>query len=263
MTENGARLSVPGRATIRSPIAPMYLEPFVRSTQVSQRLNGHEVEVLDEQEEWYRVRGGDGYEGWIHWGFLSPAPSRGSRQSATFTRVSLGCTTATADGGRRALPLGARLSPGETVKSGEAIAESELPARFPRDARAIVRSAQTLFEGAPYLWGGITPWGADCSGFVQTVFGLHGVALPRDAWQQSESGDKAGSLEQLDAADLAFFSDRDDKRVTHVAIAMGEGRLVHLALGRGGFATENTRDPNDPYVAKLRERFLRARRVLL
>src|SRR5262249_53458254 len=68
---NGARLSVPGAATVRSPIAPMYLEPFVRSTQVSQRLCGHEVELLEVQDEWYRVRGADGYEGWIHWGFLS------------------------------------------------------------------------------------------------------------------------------------------------------------------------------------------------
>jgi len=148
------------------------------------------------------------------------------------------------------------------VKSGEAIESTELPARFPRDAVAITRSAQLLFEGAPYLWGGITPWGADCSGFVQTIFGLHGVALPRDAWQQSESGTEAGAFDKLEAADLAFFSDREDKRVTHVAIALGSGSLVHLALGRGGFARENLRDARDPYVAKLRERFLRSRRVL-
>lgn len=262
MGSNGARLSVPGRATVRSPIAPMYLEPFVASTQVSQRLNGHELELIDSQDEWYRVRGTDNYEGWIHWGFLSPLPNAGSRQSATITRVSLGCTTTTPDGGRRALPLGAHLSPGESLASGDAIEQTELPSRFPRDAAAIVRSAQTLFEGSPYLWGGITPWGADCSGFVQSIFGLHGVALPRDAWQQSESGREAGELQNLEAADLAFFSDREDKRVTHVAIALGKGRLVHLALGRGGFAKENVHDPRDPYVAKLRERFLRARRVL-
>jgi cell wall-associated NlpC family hydrolase len=240
----------------------MYLEPYVRSTQVSQRLCGHELDLLEEQDEWYLVRGVDGYEGWIHWGFLSPLPRAGARQSASVTRISLGCVTTTAGGGRRALPLGARLSPGEVVKTGEAIEQTELAARFPRDAGAITRSAQSLFEGAPYLWGGITPWGADCSGYVQTVFGLHGVPLPRDAWQQSESGGDAGALDRLEAADLVFFSDREDKRVTHVAIALGGGHLVHLALGRGGFARENLRDARDPYVAKLRERFLRARRVL-
>ena len=262
MTGNGARLTVPGRATVRSPVAPMYLEPYVASTQISQRLNGHELELLEKQDEWYRVRGVDGYEGWIHWGFLSPLPRAGSRQSGGMARVSLGCVTTTPGGGRRALPLGARLSPGEVVKSGEALDQTELGTRFPRDAGAITRSAQSLFEGAPYLWGGITPWGADCSGFVQSIFGLHGVPLPRDAWQQSESGTDAGGLDELGAADLAFFSDREDQRVTHVAVALGAGHLVHVALGRGGFARENLRDARDPYVAKLRERFLRGRRVL-
>jgi gamma-D-glutamyl-L-lysine dipeptidyl-peptidase len=259
---SGARLTVPGRATVRSPIAPMYIEPWVASAQISQRLSGHDVELLEEQDDWYRVRGVDGYEGWIHWGFLSPAPSSASRRSAQVTRISLGCVTKTAAGTRRALPLGARLSPEEVVKTGEAVDETQLGIRFPREAVAITRAAQELFEGAPYLWGGITPWGADCSGFVQTIYGLHGVPLPRDAWQQSQSGTEAGALDDLRPADLAFFSDRDDKHVTHVAIALGGRRLVHLALGRGGFAVENLKDGTDPYVAKLKERFLRARKVL-
>ena len=255
-------LTVPGRATVRAPIAPMYGDPFVASVQISQRLSGHEVELLDEQDDWYLARGVDGYEGWIHYGFLSPPPQPNSGRSGEVPRISLGCQTRTPNGTRRRLPLGARLSPEELVKTGEAVNEVELPNRFPRDAVAITRSAQELFESAPYLWGGITPWGADCSGFVQTIYGLHGVALPRDAWQQAETGAEAGPLMSLNPADLAFFSDREDKRVTHVAIALGGKRLVHLALGRGGFAHENLDDKDDPYVGKLKERFLGARRVL-
>lgn len=257
---SGARLSVPGRAIVRSAIAPMYLEPHVRSTQVSQRLSGHGVELLDEEEDWYRVRGEDDYEGWIHWGFLSPAPE--SPNGHPPARMSLGCQVESARRGRRALPLGARLAHDETVTSGEAIDDAEQRTRFPTDAVAITRSACTLFESAPYLWGGVTPWGADCSGFAQAVFALHGVALPRDAWQQSESGRDAGELDALLPADLVFFSDREDQRVTHVAVALGDRKLVHLALGRGGFAIEDLSDAGDPYVAKLRERFLHARRVL-
>jgi cell wall-associated NlpC family hydrolase len=204
----------------------------------------------------------DKYEGWIHRGFLSPEPTSGARRSAGNQRVSLGCVTRSPSGGMRSLPLWARLSPEEVVKSGEVVNHADLATRFPRDARAIVQSAQVLFEGAPYLWGGITPWGADCSGFVQTIFALHDVPLPRDAWQQSEAGSDAGPLEDLRAADLVFFTDRDDRRVTHVAIALGNAKLVHLALGRGGFARENLADGRDAYVHKLRERFLRARRVL-
>jgi cell wall-associated NlpC family hydrolase len=258
-----AGLSVPGHAVVRSPIAPMYAEPHVASVQVSQRLAGHEVELLESQDsDWYLARGVDLYAGWIHRGFLSPAPSGGSRGSAQVPRISLGCVTRDNTGARRALPLGARLGPVEIVKSGEVVDLTALESRFPRDATAITRSAQELFQGTPYLWGGITPWGADCSGFVQSIFALHGVPLPRDAWQQSSTGSDAGVLRDLRTADLAFFSDRSDRHITHVAIALGGNRLVHLALGRGGFAVERLDDVKDAYVAKLTERFLHARRVL-
>ena len=255
-------LTAPGRARVRAPIAPMYAEPNVTSAQLSQKLAGHDVDLLEEQDDWFLVRGSDAYEGWMHRGFLSPAPSATARGSVQMVRISLGCVAGNPSGTRRSLPLGAQLSPEETVKGGEFVNETDLSTRFPTTAVAITRSAQEFFQGAPYLWGGITPWGADCSGFVQTIFGLHGVKLPRDAWQQLEVGRDAGALDELETADLAFFTDRDDRRATHVAIALGKGRLVHLALGRGGFATENLGDKRDAYVQKLRERFLRARRVL-
>jgi hypothetical protein len=250
--------TVPGLAIVRAPIAPMYSEPHVASIQISQRLAGHDVELLEEQDDWFLSRGIDGYEGWIHRGFLSDAAS----PSENGVRISLGCVTQSAGNGRRALPLGARLSPEEELRSGEAIDQSELASRFPRQAVAITGSADVLFEGTPYLWGGVTPWGADCSGFVQTIFGLHGVHLPRDAWQQSETGNDAGKLDDLQPADLAFFTDREDRRVTHVAIAAGERRLIHVALGRGGFARETLANTTDGYVMKLRERFLKSKRVL-
>jgi cell wall-associated NlpC family hydrolase len=135
--------------------------------------------------------------------------------------------------------------------------------QFPPDEGAITRSAQLYFEGTSYLWGGVTPWGADCSGLVQTVFWLHGIQLRRDAWQQAEQG-APGESDLLAArkGDLLFFSDRVDGHITHVAIALGNQRLVHLALGRGGYAVDNLADERDPYVAKLRDRFVKARRVL-
>jgi gamma-D-glutamyl-L-lysine dipeptidyl-peptidase len=255
-------LEAPGRAIVRAPIAPMYAEPYVASIQISQRLAGHPVELLEAQDDWFLARGVDKYEGWIHHGFLSPEPDSSARRSSQVVRVSLGCVAKNPGGTRRSLPLGARLSPEEIVTSGQAVNQLELANRFPSDAVAIIRSAQDFFQGTSYLWGGVTPWGADCSGFVQSIYGLHGVALPRDAWQQSESGSEAGALLDLKAADLAFFSDREDRRVTHVAISLGHCRLVHLALGRGGYATENLNDSGDAYVAKLRERFLQAKKVL-
>jgi cell wall-associated NlpC family hydrolase len=95
------------------------------------------------------------------------------------------------------------------------------------------------------------------------VFSLHGLQLPRDAWQQAELGTDAGrDVGELQAGDLLFFSDRSDKRVTHVGIALGDRRMVHLALGRGGYAIERLANRADPFVTKLRDSFLFARRML-
>jgi hypothetical protein len=255
--------SDPTRAAVRTPLAPMFAEPRVASAQISQLVAGRTVELCEKRDDWYRVIGPDEYEGWLHRGYLAPMPDDNARHSGRLSRISLGCVTTDGQGGRRSMPLGALLAPEERVKSGEAIDAAELALRFPTEAGAITRSAQQFFEGTSYLWGGVTPWGADCSGIVQAIFSLHGVQLRRDAWQQAEQG-APGDDELLDArmADLLFFSDRVDRHITHVAIALGERRLVHLALGRGGYALEKLDDERDPYVAKLRERFVKARRVL-
>jgi cell wall-associated NlpC family hydrolase len=133
---------------------------------------------------------------------------------------------------------------------------------FPPDANAIVASATGLFQGTYYQWGGITPWGADCSGMVQTVYALHGIKLLRDAWQQATQGVLIeGGLSDLRPADLLFFSDRDDGNITHVAMAVSAKQLVHLGLGRGGHCLESLVDP-DPYVEQLLRNFRFARRIL-
>jgi cell wall-associated NlpC family hydrolase len=252
-----------GRAVVRTPFAPMFAEPQVASAQISQLVSGRMVDLLEQRDDWYWVRGPDEYEGWLHRGYLAPVPDQGARQSGGLDRVSLGCITSDGAGGRRAMPLGALLTRDERVKSGEVIDVAEQPARFPPEAGAITRSAQMYFEGTSYLWGGVTPWGADCSGLVQTVLALHGVQLRRDAWQQAEQGAPLDA-DPLHArtGDLLFFSDRVDGHVTHVAISLGNGRLVHAALGRGGYAVENLHDDRDAYVRKLLERFVKARRVL-
>jgi hypothetical protein len=242
----------------------MHAEPGVTSPMISQQLAGHRVDVADIEGEWVRAWGPDRYDGWIHQGFLireDGAPTEGAH-AATAMRVSLGCI---ADDGRgpRALPLRALLGPGETVRSGDVLPGVHVRKRFPREPEAITRTAQEFFHGTSYLWGGVTPWGADCSGLVQSSFALHGVTLPRDAWQQSQAGEDAGrDISTLRPADLLFFSDREDHHVTHVGIALGGSRMVHLALGRGGYRIERLDERGNSYVAKLRERFLFARRVL-
>ncbi len=250
---------------VRVSVAPVYGVPRAGSEQVTQALAGHPVERLDagEREPWLQVRLRDGYEGWMHRGYLSESDSTASPNGSGPTRLSLGCVVRDAFGTRRALPLGAWLDAAAVVESGEVVERGEMAQRFPLSAAAAAHTACTRFEGTPYEGGGLTPWGADCSGLVQTVFGLHGIALPRDARAQAECGESiaAGTpLGELAAGDLAFFSDRDDGRITHVAIALGTSRLVHLGLGRGGYAIENLAAP-DAYARALLSRFRWARRV--
>ena len=241
-------------------VAPMLSEPHVSSAQVSQQLAGHVVSVIEDQSDWLLVRGRDDYEGWMHRGYLSATDTAGDDRDR---RISLGCVVASPDGAVRSLPLRALVAPGDRVESGEAVPGHEVALRFPTDAIAICRSAVALYVGTSYQWGGVTPWGADCSGLVQSVFALHGVPLPRDAWQQARAGRDAGrDLLACNPADLLFFSDRPDAHITHVGIALGDGGLVHLALGRGGYAVERLDDEGNEYVRKLRSRFLFARSVL-
>jgi hypothetical protein len=252
-------LSTADRLTVRSAIAPLLAEARIAAPLTSQLLAGDVVHLVDGRGDWLLVRGADEYEGWTHIGYLMAC----SGAEITW-RISLGCQVQEADGAVRALPLGARVAPGVEVTDGLVIAADARAARFPRDGEAIARSAATLFTGASYQWGGVTPWGVDCSGLVQRVFALHGVPLPRDAWQQAEAAlqveeDAAADHEP---ADLLFFSDREDRRITHVGVALGDGRMVHSALMRGGVHIERL-DAGEPYVARLRAQCTGVHRVRL
>lgn len=244
----------------RTPIAPVFREPIASATQENQILFGHCAEVLSSEGTWLRVRGADGYEGWMHAGYCEPADSLewGWENEG---ELSFGCSMRDSRGVTIDLPLGALVRDGKCLngRSFDLVRRREL---FPPDGDAIVASATGLFQGTYYQWGGITPWGADCSGMVQTVFALHGVRLLRDAWQQATQGVIVeGGIEAIQAADLLFFSDREDGHITHVALAMSSKRLLHLAIGRGGHYMESLERP-DEYGRGLIDRFRFARRIL-
>jgi hypothetical protein len=218
------------------------------------------VLLLARDGDWWHVRSADDYEGWMHAGYLEAA--RGDENDWPMTT---GAVVREVDGRVRALPFGALVSPDAMLLSGEAYDDDERARQFPPEAAAIAASAEAHFAGASYLWGGITPWGCDCSGFVQAIAALHDVHLPRDAWQQALIGEAVpgDSLElmALRPADLLFFSDRDDGRVTHVGMALDAQRMVHSALARGGVVVETLAAP-DAYVAALRTRLVAVRRVV-
>jgi gamma-D-glutamyl-L-lysine dipeptidyl-peptidase len=243
----------------------MLFEPDVRTTQVSQLLRGHVAEIIARQGLWLRVRSGDDYEGWIHQGYVANVPESDGPLITGWDDprpLSLGCTVRDASGSTRKLPLGALITDGEQRSAGLAMTLTERRQTFSATGDGITASAQTFFEGTSYEWGGVTPWGADCSGLVQSSFALHGVRMPRDAWMQAQTGKElANDFAQLISGDLLFFSDEPSARISHVAISLGGSRVVHQALGRGGHAVDDL-ESSEEYTTLLRGRLRCTRRVL-
>ncbi len=93
---------------------------------------------------------------------------------------------------------------------------------------ADIISTAFLFLNAPYLWGGKSPFGIDCSGFTQLVYKLNGYKLPRDAYQQVELGQPLSFVEEAEAGDLAFF-DNEDGRIVHVGILLNNEQIIHAS----------------------------------
>ncbi len=85
-----------------------------------------------------------------------------------------------------------------------------------------------MYLNSPYLWGGKTPFGIDCSGFTQMVYKLNGVKLSRDAHQQAEQGKIVNFVEEAEAGDLAFFDNAEGK-IVHVGIVMGNNKIIHAS----------------------------------
>jgi len=265
LTEDRLAGALSEHVTAIAAIAPMLCEPDVRTTQVSQLLHGHIALVVERKGLWLHVKGADGYAGWVHQGYVvtvpEPVPSL-SRTGWNDPRpLSLGCTVRDEHGATRKLPLGALVTEGQERFGGLAMTLDERRHSFPSAPDSITATAMTYFEGTSYEWGGVTPWGCDCSGLVSSSFHLHGVNVPRDAWMQATTGEPVEKIRDLRPADLLFFSDDADGKITHVAISLGETRVVHLALGRGGYAVDDL-SSGDEYTSLLVQRFRFGRRVL-
>ncbi len=256
-------------AIVTAALAPLLAEPRVAAPRVSEGLHGEVLDVLERREEWLRVRALDGYVAWINGGYVATGPTDWAEDwTERATARSLSADILTTEG-RRRLPTGARLAlrrgvvelaDGQrgAVAAGNVRREQEL--RVEARHLALPELAQKWYAGAPYLWGGRTEWGIDCSALVQAVYGARGIALPRDSDQQFVQGNEiamSATGTGYEAGDLLFFAERG--RVSHVALWAGAGRVVHAALSRGGVAGDHLFG-DEPRMVRMRESLVGVRR---
>ncbi|HVS96312.1 MAG TPA: C40 family peptidase [Puia sp.] len=216
------------------PVSPLRAESSHRSEMVSQLIFGECCEVLEQtRDQWSRIRVNyDGYEGWCTSSHLTEIDEK--EFTATKTPLTAEWVASLEYNGHPMMvPMGSHLT---AMKNGRARWRNNQvhfngKAWEPGDASADAKAVRALtlkFLNIPYLWGGKSVFGLDCSGFAQTVFKFLGVALLRDAHQQATQGEPIGFLEETRPGDLAFF-DNEEGRITHVGILLHPNEIIHAS----------------------------------
>lgn len=213
------------------PAAPVRKEASHRVEMVNQLLFGETMEVLEEKDEWFRIRSlYDQYEGWLTYHLVTEIDEETALAETKYVATGL-VNPITLPDQLINIPMGSILTGYDpetrllwdeqykyhgTLRDMTSLSDIEL----------LLKTAH-VWLNAPYLWGGKTFMGVDCSGFVQTVFKVMGIKLPRDAWQQAETG-TAVEFSSAQFGDLAFFNN-EKGRVIHVGILLGSTSIVHAS----------------------------------
>jgi cell wall-associated NlpC family hydrolase len=220
----------------RSAICPLAVIPIRkeaahRSEMVSQLLFGEYADIIEEEAQFFQVRCRfDGYEGWIQKNQLAEV------EGIIETNAYIGSwsSSITIKGERIHVPFATpffnemiHFTPRKEAVSYSTKENIWDVADISKDARSLA-TAYKMFLGSPYLWGGKSVFGIDCSGFVQQVFKLCGITLLRDAYLQAEQGEAVQGFENAELGDLAFFHN-EKGRITHVGLIIENNKIIHAS----------------------------------
>jgi cell wall-associated NlpC family hydrolase len=193
-------------------VSPMRAEVSEKSEMTSQILYGETCEIIKTEGLYSKIKMDfDGYEGWVNSSVLKKENSEISKNLVTQNYGVFDLPD-----GRNLLSLGSEVAfETENFVDNNNIRES------------LVESAKK-FINVPYLWGGRSYFGIDCSALVQLVYKIHGIALPRDADKQAELGEARDFVEESEPGDLAFFED-ETGFISHVGLVLSPFELIHAS----------------------------------
>jgi cell wall-associated NlpC family hydrolase len=257
---------------VATNLTGLYAKPSFLAEMLSELLNGWGVEVLREQERWCFVRQDDGYLGWAYRPYLaeclaaSPVSTHVVCEPVSLLRNAPAPEAALVTRIPGGTPVTARKSVVDWInlslkggQGGWTSADDLRPlSTLPTDEagrRAQVVADALRFIGVPYLWGGCTALGIDCSGFARLLHHLVGLSLPRDSDMQFNAGKPVDFPYQ--PGDLLFFGDNGrpgSPKIAHVAVSLGNWRIIHSSRARNGVYMDDVRE-----VTHLHESFVAAR----
>ncbi len=232
---------------------PLRMEPSDASEMVSQVLFGEHFAVLEKQKQWLYIKlGFDGYRGWIDCKQVAEITEAYFEQLKNAETVfSIELVNFATTNKKEFLPLSIGAILPEYKHNTFRINEDEFlfegKTRVVKQAKENVVETAFMYLNAPYLWGGKTPFGIDCSGLTQMVYRMNGYKLFRDASQQAKQGEVLSFIEESEPGDLAFF-DNKEGNITHVGIILANNYIIHASgkvrldrLDQSGIYNEETK----------------------
>ena len=195
-------------------IAPLRADSSDKSEIVSQLLYGESADIIEVKDNWTKILTHyDNYEAWMDTKQISPVSDE-FVVSRKRNLVKEPFQSTMTESGKVLLSMGSEVN-----------FETTAPTRGRDLSESIVNCAKE-FLNVPYLWGGKSFFGIDCSGFTQIIYKIYDIKIPRDTYQQAELGEALTFIEEAKPGDLAFFENKEG-RIHHVGIILAEQKIIH------------------------------------